>query len=130
MIVVDENIPEDQCQLLRKWRFHIQQIGQDVGQQGMKDQEHVLPLLHKLNRPTFFTHDLDFFAHNLCHDAYCLVCLDVSQNEGALFVRGVLRHPSFRTNAKRKGAVIRASPVGLTVLHPNASKADHIPWNR
>jgi hypothetical protein len=130
MIVLDENIAEDQCELLRKWRFRIRQIGQDAGRQGMKDQEHIVPLLHKLDRPTFFTRDLGFFDQDRCHQGYCLVCLAVSQKDAAPFVRRFLRHPSFDTKAKRMGAVIRASPVGLTVLHPNASKADHIPWNR
>jgi len=61
MIVLDENVAEDQCRLLRKWRLRFRQIGQDVGQQGMKDEEHMLPLLHKLDRPTLFTRDLGFF---------------------------------------------------------------------
>ena len=26
MIVLDENIPEDQCQLLRKWRFRVRPL--------------------------------------------------------------------------------------------------------
>ena len=52
MILLDEDIPED---LLRKWRIRIRQIGQDVGRRGMKDEEHVLPLLHELDRPTLFT---------------------------------------------------------------------------
>jgi hypothetical protein len=130
MIVLDENIPEGQSQLLRKWRFRVRQIGQDVGRQGMKDQEHIVPLLHKLDRPTFFTHDLGFFHQDRCHDGYCLVCLDVSQKEGAPFVRRCLRHPSFDTKAKRMGSVIRASPTGLTVWRSNVVKAEHIPWKR
>jgi hypothetical protein len=78
MILLDENITEDQCQLLRKWRFRIRQIGQGVGLQGMKDEEQIVPLLHKLDRPTFFTRDWGFFDRNRCHNGYCLVYLDAS----------------------------------------------------
>jgi hypothetical protein len=48
MILADENIPEDQCQLLRSWRIRIRQIGQDIGRQGMEDAQQILPLLHTL----------------------------------------------------------------------------------
>jgi len=130
MILLDENIPEDQCQLLRKWRFRIRQIGQGVGRQGMKDEERIVPLLHKLDRPTFFTRDLGFFDLDRCHDGYCLVCLNVSQKDVARFVRRFLRHPSFDTKAKRMGAVIRVNPTGLTVWRLNARKTDHVPWKR
>ena len=70
MILVDENIPEDPCQLLRKWRIRIRQIGQENGRQGMKDDQHILPLLHKLDRPTFLTRDLGFFEQRWCHENY------------------------------------------------------------
>jgi hypothetical protein len=35
MNVLDENIPEDQRELLRRWRIHTRQIGEDVGRKGM-----------------------------------------------------------------------------------------------
>ena len=44
MIVLDENIPEDQRQLLRGWRVRAQQIGEEVGHKGMKDDQ-IIPLL-------------------------------------------------------------------------------------
>jgi hypothetical protein len=113
MIVLDENIPEDQCQLLRRWRIRFRQVGRSVGRKGMKDQEHILPLLHELNRPTFFTRDLGFFDEDNRHSHYAIVCLAVSQKEVALYVRRFLRHPSFDTNAKRIGAVVYAMQDGM-----------------
>jgi len=96
MILLDENIPDDQRQLLRKWRLRPRQIGQDVGRQGMKDKEQIVPFLHKLDHPTFFTLDMGFFAKDFCHDGYCLICLDVSQKEAALFAKRFLRHRGTR----------------------------------
>ena len=60
MIILDENIPESQRQLLRSWRIKVHQIGHEVGSQGMKDVE-IIRLLHKLRYVTFFTRDLGFY---------------------------------------------------------------------
>jgi hypothetical protein len=64
------------------------QIGRDLARKGMKDRE-IIPLLHGLTRPTFFTLDADFYNRRHCHERYCLVHLDV---EAAEFVLRVLRH--------------------------------------
>lgn len=107
MIVLDENIPESQRLLLRSWRIRARQIGAEVGRAGMSDDE-IIPLLHTLNRPTFFTRDRDFLKPWLCHPAYCIVYLDVGQYEAASFIRRVLRHSALNTRARRMGAVVRA----------------------
>jgi hypothetical protein len=130
MIILDENIPEDQCRLLRKWRVRFRQIGQGVGRQGMKDQEHILPLLHKLDRPTFFTRDLGFFDPESRHPSYCLVCLDVNQKDAARFVRRLLRHASFDSKAKRMGTVICVAAAGVVAWEPDASEKESFPWKR
>ena len=39
MNILDENVPESQCTLLRSRRVAVRQIGQDVGRMGMKDDE-------------------------------------------------------------------------------------------
>jgi hypothetical protein len=44
MIVLDENFPESQRQLLRGWRVPARQIGYDVGRKGLKDDQ-VIPFL-------------------------------------------------------------------------------------
>jgi len=63
--ILDENIIDNQCKLLRSWRIRFRQIGFGVGRQGMKDKE-IIPLLHQLRRPTFFTRDDDFFDLKFC----------------------------------------------------------------
>jgi hypothetical protein len=128
MIVLDENIPEDQCQMLRRWRIRFSQVGRGVGRPGMKDEQHVLPLLHKLNRPTFLTRDLGFFDEKRRHGNYALVCLAVSQKEAAVFIRQFLRHPAFNTKAKRLGAVVLVSQSGLRVWHLDADDEESLSW--
>ena len=81
MIILDENIIASQRLPLRKWRIRFMQIGKETGRQGMKDLDEIIPLLHLSRRPTFFTHDLGFFDHSLCHNGYALICLDVRAKE-------------------------------------------------
>lgn len=121
MIILDENVIENQCRLLRSWRIRFRQIGFEAGRSGIKDNE-IVSLLHKLRRPTFFTRDDDFFDRKLCHSKYCLVYLAIRKDEVAVFVRRVLRHPEINTQQKRMGRVIRVSHVGLTVWHLNHEK--------
>lgn len=128
MILLDENIPEDQCDTLRSYRIRFQQVGQDVGRQGMKDEEHVVPLLHQLNRPTFVTRDLGFFDKSRCHANYCLACLAVSQKEAAAFIRRFLRHPSFKTKSKRLGTVVWIAHEGMRVWRLHAKTEEKVEW--
>jgi hypothetical protein len=128
MILLDENVAEDQCQLLRKWRIRFRQIGQDIGRQGMKDEQQILPLLHRLDRPTFFTRDLDFFDPQWCHEGYALVCLSVGKKEVAKYVRRFMRHPSFNTKAKRLGTAVLANPSHLRVWRLHAAKTVRLRW--
>ena len=105
MIILDENLPDSQRQLLRGWRISFRQIAFEIGREGMKDDE-VIPLLHGLNRPTFFTLDEDFFKPVLRHKGYCLIYLDVIQYEAAAFIRRTLKHSVLDTKTKRMGKVI------------------------
>ena len=82
MNILDENVPESQHALLRSWRVALRQIGRNVGRMGMKDEE-IIPLLHQLSRPTFFTLDGDSYDPRLCHAGYCLVHLDVEEDMAA-----------------------------------------------
>lgn len=129
MIILDENFPEGQRQLLRVWRIPIRQIGYEVGRKGMKDHE-IIPFLHTLSRPTFFTLDLGFYRRNLCHAGYCLACMDVWQYEAAVFVRRLLRHVHFKTKAKRMGTIIRAHHDGISVWHLNTEQEMHLDWGK
>jgi hypothetical protein len=58
VIVLDENIIDNQRRQLTSWRLPARQIGYELGRKGMKDSE-IIPFLHQLNRPTFFTRDDD-----------------------------------------------------------------------
>jgi len=127
MNILDEHIPIDQRQLLKSWRISVRHIGYDVGRKGIKDSE-IIPLLLSLRHPTFFTLDLGFYERHLCHERYCLACIDVNQYETASFARRLLRHPQFNTQAKRIGAVIRMSQKGLLVWRLHAEEEVRLTW--
>ena len=127
MNILDENVLASQRPLLRGWRIPFRQIAHGVGRQGMDDTE-IIPLLHTLRRPTFFTLDDDFYERHLCHTAYCLVYLNVRRSEAAIFVRRLLRHPELDTQAKRMGAVIRVSHARLLVWRLHAEEAVFLKW--
>jgi hypothetical protein len=125
--ILDENIVADQVKILRKWGIPLRQISYDVGYKGLQDTD-IIPVLHHLHQPTFFTRDLDFYKRELCHARYCLVYLSVLQIEVAKYVRRVLRHPAFNTAAKRMGTIIRAAPTGLTVWRLYADQESAVAW--
>jgi hypothetical protein len=127
MNVLDENIPEDQRQLLRGWRIRARQIGHEVGRSGMQDGE-IIPLLHRIESSTFFTRDLGFYRHLLCHTHYCIVCLAVSPYEAACFIRRFLRHPQFQTQANRLGKVIRSGHTGITFWRLQSDEEEKTGW--
>lgn len=127
MNLLDENISVVQCQRVRDWRIPVRHIGYDVGRKGMKDDE-IIPFLHTLHNPTFFTLDWDYFKRELRHARYCLVYLDVNRDESALFIRRLLRHRSYDTQAKRMGTVIRASHAGIAVWSRHARQQLHCDW--
>lgn len=128
MNVLDENIPADQRELLERWRIRTRQIGRDVGRQGMKDEDEIIPLLLQLSRPTFFTRDLGFFRAELRHQSYCVICLAVRADEAASFIRRGLRHPELNTRAKRLGKVIECQHTGIRVLKKSALGEARLDW--
>jgi len=127
MNVLDENIPEHQRQLLRSWRIRTHLIGADFSRKGIQD-EQIIPLLHSLKRPTFFTRDQGFYRRDLCHAGYCLVCLEVNRSEVALFVRRFLRHPDFKTRVRRMGTVHRLSSAGIYFWQLRNRHESVLPW--
>jgi hypothetical protein len=127
MNIFDENVPVDQRATLKTKGIPIRQIGVDVGRLGMTDDE-IIPLLHQLDRPTFFTLDKDFCNFRLCHEAYCLVHLDVEDEMAAEYVRRILRHPELHTKSKRMGAVIRVLATELVVWRKNQRQETRHSW--
>jgi hypothetical protein len=127
MIILDENIIENQCQLLRSWRIQYRQIGYTTGKQGLKDKE-IISLLHSMQRPTFFTRDDDFFKPNLCHAKYSIVYLAIKKDEAGNFIRRLLRHKEFNTTTKRMGKVVRVSHSGLSVWRLHIENQIRLNW--
>ena len=128
MILLDENVNQSQLLLLRSWRVRARLIGQDFSRKGVQD-EQIVPLLLELSRPTFFTRDLGFYDRKLCHGRYCIVVLAVHRYEVAMFVRRFLKHPSFRTWAKRVGKVARISSAGIQLWQLRSSREHHEKWS-
>jgi len=127
MNVLDENIPDSQLDILRSRRIRVRQIGLDVGRKGMKDDE-IIPLLHQLVRPTFFTLDGDFYDRRLCHEGYCLVHLDVEEELAAEYIRRLLRQKVLKSKSNRMGRVIRISSTGLAVWDIHHQQEARLTW--
>ncbi|HEY2921205.1 MAG TPA: hypothetical protein VGK77_19655 [Candidatus Binatia bacterium] len=130
MIILDENIIASQRVQLRKWRIRFMQIGKETGRRGMKDLDEIIPLLHLSRRPTFFTHDLGFFDHSLCHNGYALICLDIGAKESAVYIRRCLRHPKFQAEKQRLGKVILARQRNLSFWEIGTPKLQRLRWPR
>jgi|DewCreStandDraft_2_1066082.scaffolds.fasta_scaffold00018_4 hypothetical protein len=128
MILLDENIPADQADQLRRWRIRFKQIGLDLGRFGMKDREEILPLLHRLSRVTFFTRDLGFYDLAVCHPRYAIACLHVPRSEAAAYIRRVLRHPQLNTTAKRIGKVMCITPTAITYWAVGTLHQTRLAW--
>ncbi|MDP8922319.1 MAG: hypothetical protein M3O34_05510 [Chloroflexota bacterium] len=126
MNILDENIPESQARLLHGSGIRARQIGRDIGRAGMQDEE-IVTLLHACRPATFFTRDRDFDDPGLRHPAYSLVRLDCEEDEAAVLVRRVLRHPELNTFAKRAGTVVRASGAGVRIWRRDAAERV-LPW--
>jgi hypothetical protein len=95
----------------------------------MKDDE-IVVLLRRQRNVTFFTRDVGFYAAELRHHRYCLVVMNIGQNEVATFVRRFLRHTGFNTQTKRMGAVVRLSRVGLAAWRLRSQTEIHAVWGR
>lgn len=127
MNLLDENVPASQQALLRSMRLVLRQIGQDIGRSGMQDAE-IIPLLHGLDRPTFFTLDRDFYDPRLCHEGYCLVFLVVEEEMAAEYIRRLLRHRDLNTKVKRMGCIVRVGATGVTLYRLHQQESVQLPW--
>lgn len=127
MNLLDENFPNDQREQLRKFGVVVRQIGHDEGHFGMTDAE-IIPLLHRLGRVTFFTHDRDFSGPDQNHPGHCLVWLAVKQDWLAEYARRLLRHPEFDTTAKRLGKVLTVGTTGISVFERHRRSPRRIAW--
>ena len=127
MLVLDENLPARQRLLLRSWRIRFRFVGEEVAFAGAKD-ENLIPVLHRLPKPTFFTLDHDFYRPELVHRGYCLVWLDVRGRQAAEFVHRFLRRPAFDSQAKRMGLVVRVHLEGVEYWQIGKYARNSVPW--
>jgi hypothetical protein len=125
---LDEDISAPECERLHTYKIHFRQIGLEIGCSGMKDHGEIIPLLHRLKRPTFFTLDRGFYHPMLRHQGYCLIFLDVWEDEVAVYIRRFLRHGAFRAQAQRMGKVVRVSHGGVSYWQVNVKKALTLKW--
>ena len=128
MIILDHNIPADQAQQLRRQRIHFRQIDFEVGRPEWDDLQEILRFLHATKQITFFTRDLGFFRARLRHANYCLVVLTVPVLETAYYIRKVLRHPDFKTRAKRNGKVMKVSTDRITFWETGWQRQSTTRW--
>lgn len=128
MNILDENIPADQRELLQSRGIPVRQIGYDIGRKGIKD-DNIIPLLLRLRFPTFFTRDRGFYHSHLCHAHYCLVAMEIDKDESAFFVRALLHHLHFNTQAKRMGQIIHLSPWRISTLRLHNDQTRYFEWN-
>jgi len=89
----------------------------------------ICPRAAPSTKPTFFTHDKDFFEASLCHSHYAIVYLDVADTETAEFIWRVLRHRMFDTSAKRMGIVARAQVGGVQYWAKGKSPLQSAKWS-
>ena len=128
MLVLDENLPAAQQRLLRKWRMRFRCVGVEIATFG-DDDENLIPHLHHLPRPTFFSLDRDFFRRDWAHAQYCLVWLNVPDDFAAEFIRRFLRQPAFDTQAKRMGVVARVYDSGVNFWRGGKRSPQSVSWH-
>lgn len=127
MLVLDENLPAGQQQLLRNWRIRFRVVGVDAASAGTRD-ENLMPVLHRLAAPTFFSLDHDFFRARWAHRNYALVWLDVADDRAAEVIRRFIRHPVFNTQARRMGVVARAHSGGILYWRVGGRSLQTVAW--
>ena len=106
MLLLDEHMLTKQLEKLLRWHLPAKKIGRGVGIKGMDDRNQIIPMLHRLSKTTFFTHDLGFYEKKFCHPRFCIIILRVDRYEAAEYVRRFLKHPKFDTHNKRMGWVV------------------------
>ena len=127
MLLLDENLPVHQRQLLRERRVRFRVIGVDIAAAGAAD-ENLIPVLHRLAQPTFFSLDRNFYRPAWAHPRYGLVWLDVPDDRAGATIQRFLAHPSFDTAVKRLGLVARVHADGILVWRFKSSQPQSIPW--
>jgi len=127
MIILDENFTRVEKFKLKKFKKSIKQIGFEIEKSGIKDND-IIPFLHKIKNPTFFTLDNDFFNTNLRHKGYSIVWLNVEINKIAEFAIKFLKHDSFNTISKRMGKIVQITTQRVRYWELNSLNFKDIFW--
>ena len=112
MFILDENISNIERLKLLKLNIKVKQIGVDINVKGIQDED-IIPFLHSLKDPTFFSWDSDFYNNKFIHKDYCLVYLDTNKKVIAKFINKFLNLHIFDTKEKRKGKIIKMTPTRI-----------------
>ena len=124
--LLDANIKDAEQLKLAMYGFKFKHIGRDFWKHHLSD-EHIISRLYRLKRVTFVTRDVrDFYYHRFLHRNYCLLCLDVEEDEVAAYTRKIYRHPRFDSAAKRCGKVIKVSPTQMTYFEVSSQEEQTI----
>ena len=118
MIVLDEHLGAILRRAVERWyRGSVRRVT-DLRPGSIINDEAIPFLLRQHRQPTFVTiNGRDFWLRVAADRRFCIVCfvLDepgVTALDQAL--KALLRHPRFRTKARRMGCVIRVSGAGVT----------------
>lgn len=110
-LILDEQINQEVVlPALRKW-ITVQPLIEACPGQHILD-ERIPSILRTLKQPTLVTIDRGLWRRDRCHPAYCILYFALrsgEQEELPGLLRALLRHPEFRTRAKRMGKVARVS---------------------
>jgi len=99
----------------------------DIAVAGTKD-EGLVPLLHRLAAPTFFSLDQDFFRPDWARRNCALVWLGAADDRAAEFIRRFIRHALFDTQARRMGVVGRVHAGGVVYWRAGNPSAQSVSW--
>ena len=93
----------------------------------MKDEE-IIPLIQKINKLTFLTRDLGFYKKTFCPPVYGIICLAVNQSKVSIFIRRILKVPTFDPQAKRMGKIIYVDHRGIRFWTFNVDIEEKEAW--
>ncbi len=64
----------------------------------------------------------------MLHQGYYLAFLDVWDNEAAKYIRRLLRHQAFRTQAQRMGKIVRVRHSGISYWQSQQCREHDLSW--
>ncbi len=128
MILLDENTPRSQREILEARRLPVRKVGWNWGREGMSDEE-VLAALRRMRNVTFVTSDAGLYRRRYCHPSYCLLLVSAPAELVATYAVRLLRHPAFRTHALRMGKVVRVHQKGIAYWERNSAREIEVAWS-